>query len=697
MKRAAWMCFAIALSALASCSAPGKPTPPSAPSPATAAEGAVLVDRVGTTGFVQLQAESFKALDGRQQELAYWLTQAAIAIDPIFYDQASRFGLAQKRLLEEIVARPEGVDPPVMAKILAFTKLFWANRGNHNATTAQKFLPSFTKAELRQAALVAARHGAMAAAYGDLPPLPNAAAVEQEVERLDRAFFDVTFEPMLTAKSPRGGQDILQASSNTYYQGVTASDLKNFTERYPLNSRVVKGPDGRLREEVYRAGTSDGRVQPGLYAHYLGKAVGFLEKAKAVADPAQAAALEALARYYRTGEFADLIAFDTAWVQNDATVDFANGFIETYVDARGRKGSSQAFVGITDKPVTRAMTTLAANAGYFEQHAPWDDKYKKKEFKPPVVKAIETLVETGDFNVAVVGDNLPNENEIHEKYGTKNFLFTGSSRALSQAAGHASTAEFAPGPDVAARIGKYGDEAEDLLTALHEVIGHGSGKLSDRTRGDARAHLKEYYSTLEEARADLMALWFAWDPKLKELGLATSQDEEARAMYDTAAMVVLTQLRSIPDGSTIEEDHQRDRALIANYIRETTGAISMTERGGKTYVQVTDYARMRDGVGTLLGELMRIKGEGDYAAAKALVEKYGVHFDPAVRDQVVARYQALNIPTYWAGINAELSAQVDGTGAVTKVVIQYPRDAVRQYLGYAAMYCASLADAAGRK
>jgi dipeptidyl-peptidase-3 len=540
-------------------------------------------------------------------------------------------------------------------------------------------------------ALIAQRAGAMVSAYGDLPPLPTAAAVEQEVERLDRAFFDAAFEPMLTAKSPRDGQDILQASSNTYYQGITLSDLRGFTERYALNSRVVKGSDGRPREEVYRAGTPDGRVPPGLYALYLGKAIGFLEQARAVADPAQAAVLEALVRYYRSGEYVDLIAFDAAWVQNDATVDFANGFIETYRDARSRKGSAQAFVSVTDKAVTAAMAALAANAGYFEERAPWDDKYKKRDFKPPVVKAIETLVETGDFVVGVVGDNLPNENEIHEKYGTKNFLFTGSSRTLNAAAGQASTTEFAASPEVAARIGTFGDAADDLNTALHEVIGHGSGKLGDRVRGDARAFLKEYYSTLEEARADLMALWFAWDPKLKELGLVKNQDEEARAMYDMAALTALTQLRGIPDGNTIEDNHLRDRALIANYIRDTTGAISMTIRGGKTYVQVTDYANMRKGVGTLLGELMRIKAEGDHAAIKALVDKYGVHFDPALRDQIVARYKTLNIPTYWAGINAELTAETDAAGVIKKVDIRYPRDAVRQYLGYAAMYCPGLA------
>jgi dipeptidyl-peptidase-3 len=228
---------------------------------------------------------------------------------------------------------------------------------------------------------------------------------------------------------------------------------------------------------------------------------------------------------------------------------------------------------------------------------------------------------------------------------------------------------------------------------MHEVIGHGSGKLSERVKGGAEPYLKEYFSTLEEARADLMGLWNISDPKLKELGLVTNQDEVAKAMFDSAARVVLTQLRRIPRGTTIEEDHQRDRALIANYIMDKTGAIEQFTRDGKTFIRVKDYAKMREGVGMLLAELMRIKGEGDYAAIKALVDKYGVHFDPAVRDEVVARYKRLNLPTYWAGVNPALTAQLDAAGNVTRVEISYPRDAVRQYLEYAQMYDAGLAAA----
>lgn len=653
----------------------------------------VLVERVADTAFIQLHAPSFQALSPREQALAYWLAQASIAIDPIIYDQLSGYGLQQKRLLEEIMAHPKGIDPAALAKIADFTKLFWANRGNHNDTTSQKFLPAFTFEELEEAALRAQQNGALGTPYADLPPLKKPADVKHELERLRPSLFDPAFEPMMIAKNPVGGKDTIQASSNTFYPGLSLNDLKGFQDQYALNSRVVKGADGKLTELVYRAGTPDGKVPPALYATYLKQANECFEKARRYADPAQAEAIAHLIRHYQTGEYADWVAFGTAWVQNDATVDFDNGFIEVYRDARGAKGSSQSFVTITDKPITTAMKKLGANAAYFEQKAPWEDKYKLTSFKLPVVKAVETLIETGDFNVTTIGDNLPNENEIHEKYGSKNFLFTGSTRALDDATGKTAAAEFAAGPAEVERNLKYGTEAEDLMTALHEVIGHGSGKLSERVSGGAQPFLKEYFSTLEEGRADLMALWNAWDPKLKELGLISNQEEVAKAMYDNAAAAALLQLRRIPRGDTVEEDHERDRQLIAHYIADKVpGSIEQFTREGKTYVRVADYQKMRQGVGMLLAEIMRIKAEGDYDAIKALVDKYGVHFDPALRDQILARYKKLKLPTYFAGMNAHLTASLGKNGEVEKVEIHYWENPVAQYLNYGAMYDKGLED-----
>jgi dipeptidyl-peptidase III len=647
----------------------------------------VLVERVGDTAFIQLRAPSFQALSPRQQALAYWLTQASIAIDPIIYDQLSAYGLRQKRLLEEIMARPQGIDPAAMAKIAEFAKLFWASRGNHNELTSQKFLPLFGFEDLEKAALTAQQNGAFRTAYADLPPLATPADVRGEMESLRASLFDPGFEPMTTAKSPVGGKDTIQASSNTFYQGVSLDDLKGFQDRHPLNSRVGKSTGGKLSELIYRAGTPDGKVPPGLYATFLQRAVDCFEKARGYAEPAQAEPIDHLIRFYQTGDYSEWVAFGTAWVQNDATVDFDNGFIEVYRDARGAKGSSQSFVTITDKPLTIAMKKLAENAAYFEAKAPWDAKYKRESFKLPVVKAVETLIETGDFSVSTIGDNLPNENEIHEKYGSKNFLFMGSKRALEVATGKAAIAEFAADPAEIERAAKYGTEASDLLVAMHEVIGHGSGKLSDRVSGGAQPFLKEYFSTLEEGRADLMALWNVWDPKLTELGLISNREEVAKAMYDNAAAVALTQLRRIPHGDTIEEDHERDRQLIAHYIAERVpGSIESLTRDGKAYVQVRDYQKMRQGVGMLLAELMRIKAEGDYGAIKALVDKYGVHFDPALRDQVLARYQQLNLPTYFAGVNARLSAGFRNNGEIESVQISHYDDPVAQYLDYGGMY-----------
>jgi len=634
-----------------------------------------LVDRVGSTGFLQLEASSFRTQTPKEQELGYWLTQASIAIDPIVYDQLSRFGLRQKRVLELIAAHPEGVNPAAYAKILAFTKLFWANRGNHNENTAQKFMPEFSFGELKDGGVAALGHGAR----GFTEP-----AFLKEIEELKASLFDPDFEPLITAKSPRGRQDILQASANNFYSGVKLSDLAGFTEHYRLNSRLAK-IDGRLVERVYRAGTPDGKVPPGLYAEYLARANSFLQKARAVAEPAQARVIGDLIRYYQTGDPRDWIHFGEDWVQNNAPVDFANGFIEIYRDARGAKGTSQSFVTVTDNAMNSMMLKIAANAQYFEDRAPWKPEYRKQGVKPPLAKAVESLIETGDFDVSTVGDNLPNENQVHEKYGSKSFLFTGSSRALTSATGNGVLEEFAASPEEIRLGKKYDEEAEGLLVAMHEIIGHGSGKLSPKLTHEAAYYLKEYFSTLEEARADLMALWNVWDPKLQELGLISSPDV-GKAMYYAAVRTTLTQLQRIRQGDTIEEDHERNRQLIVNYVRDKTGAIVEEQRNGKTYLALLDFEKMHEGVGQLLAELMRIKAEGDYAAIKALIDKYGVHFDPALRDQVAARYQKLNLPTYWAGINPDIQATFDAQGKVSKVEISYPRDFVKQQLGYSAMY-----------
>jgi len=635
-----------------------------------------LVARVGDTGFVQVSADSFNALSPDQKLDAYWLVQAAIAVNPIAYDQNSAYGLREKHLLEAILTHSDGVDPSVLKKITDYTMLFWGNQGNHNEFTSRKFVPDFTPEELKAAAHQALENGAMLGAGED-----SLTSVDNELEELQKPIFDPDFQPMLTVKNPPNGEDPLQASANNFYSGVTLKDLVGFTERYALNSRLAK-KDGKLVEQVYRAGTPDGKIPPGLYAHQLALTIKDLQHALPYAPEQQKKVINDLIRYYRTGHRADWIQCGTDWVQDKTNPDFSNGFVEVYKDARGQKGSIQGFVTVVDEELNKLMTGFAANAAYFEQRAPWDAKYKNPNPTPPIVNAVETLVETGDFNVTTIGDNLPNENEIHEKYGSKSFIFTGSIRALNSATGQKVSQEFAGSQAEIDRARQYGDLAENLMTAMHEVIGHGSGKLSPKLTKEPAFYLKEYFSTLEETRADLMALWNFWDPKLIQMGVMPNINV-ARAEYDSEARAALTQLREVPTGDTIEEDHRRGTQLIVNYIRDKTGAIQPIVRDGKVYMLVTDYQKMRQGVGMLLAELMRIKAEGDYDAAKALITKYGIHFNTAWRDQVIARYKTLDLPTYWVGINPDLELHPGANGEPDTVEMSYPRDIVKQQLRYA--------------
>ncbi len=629
-----------------------------------------LVDRVGQTGFLQLQAESFKDLPPQQKALAFWLSMAAIAVNPIIYDQNSYYGLELKHLLEEIITHARGIDPPALKKITDYTKLFWANRGNHNAFTSQKFVPEFTPEELQAAALQALKNRA---ALG-----PHAKLLK-ELDDLRRPIFDPEFQPSLTVKNPKNGEDPLTASGNNLYDGVTLSDLKDFHEKYPLNSRLVKR-DGKLVEQVYRAGGHT--VPPGLYAEDLNRAIRYLTQALPYANAATKTVLKDLILYYQTGDPADWRQFNIDWVHDDNPVDFTNGFIEVYSDPRGLKGSSQAYVTVVDEKMNKLMKELAANAKYFEQRAPWEDKYKLDAPHPPLVNTVEALIMTGDFEVLTVGENLPNEAEIHDKYGSKSFVFSGSTRAFAAARGTKSVQEFAYSEEERVRAEKYQVQASDLLIAMHEVLGHGSGKMNPRLTQEPAVYLKEYYSTLEEARADLVALWNFFDPKLIEIGAIPSL-EVAKAAYDTEARAALVQLHEFPSGDTIEEDHRRGTQLIVNYIREKTGAIQPVERDGKVYLVVKDYDQMHKGVGMLLAELMRIKAEGDYPAAQALISKYGIHFNTAWRDQVVQRYKSLDLPTFWCGINPDL---VPGdSGNPTDIKIVYPRDIVKQQLRYTAI------------
>ncbi|HEX9942188.1 MAG TPA: peptidase M49 [Thermoanaerobaculia bacterium] len=634
---------------------------PQAPSP--------LVGRIGDRGFLQVEAPSFSKLPLEHKLLAWHLTRAAIQLDPIFYDQMSSYGLTAKRLLGALAERPERLPEESRQAIVEYATLFLGNNGNHNETTGEKFLPELSFEDFARAAEQARARGARLGSREQLAKI---------LQELRAPLFDPQFEPKITEKNPPPGEDILAASSNNYYRGVTLKDLEGFTEKNPLNSRLVK-KDGRLVEEVYRAGTPDGKVPPGRYARELRAVNRELEEAARLADPKQARVLRALVRFYQTGDPKDWRDYNVLWIGNDATVDFASGFIEVYRDARGAKGSAQMVVATVDRQLQPLMRRLAENAVYFERKAPWEERYKKLDVKPPVGKAIETIVATGDFHVTTIGDNLPNEQDIRERYGTKSLLLTSSIAGIHQTRGARVAVEFLPNPDEGELYAKYGAWADNLHTALHEIIGHGSGRVA--VPKDPPTYLREFYSTLEEARADLVAYWNIYDPKLAELGVPDVR-EVGRELYRQVARAGLTSLKNYPTGDEAEEDHDRARLLVANYLIEA-GAFERTRQNGRWYLAVKDYDKAHAAVGRLLAEIMRIKAQGDYEGGKALVAKYGIHFDPAVRDDVIARYKKLDLPIYHSGVYADLALVKDKAGKATGVRISYPRNFLAQQLAWA--------------
>jgi len=648
----------------------GSQTPaPAASAPQTAADRKYLLERVDDAAVVQLYADGFSELPIKEKTLIWHLYEAAIAGRDIFYDQRYAHGLEMRDVIEAIVSHRQGVDPATFREIDRYTKLFWINSGPFNNLTARKFVLQCTPEALAAAAHAAEKSGATF-------PLKNGETLDQMLARLKPMFFDPDVDPMVTNKTPPKGQDILATSANNLYAGVTMKDLAGFKEAYPLNSRVVK-ENGKLVEEVYRVG--------GLYGAQIAKIVEHLEAAKAYATPSMQKALDALIKFYRTGDAADWEAYDIAWVQDkDSPVDTINGFIEVYQDARGIKGAWEALVFYVNREKTSEIQKIAANAQWFEDHMPWDPKFRKQGVKGITANAIDVVIETGDSGpVTPVGINLPNDQTIREHYGSKSVSLSNVNEAYDKSTLPEFRTEFAWTPEEVRRAEKWSALAGELTTNMHEVIGHASGKVEERLQGKPQTALKEQYSALEEARADLVALYFLPDPKLVELGLMqkADQDDIVRAEYEHYAQNGLVQLRRVRQGTQIEEDHMRNRQMIVQWLMANTKAIEVKSRDAKTYYVVADPAAFREGIGRLLADVQRIKSEGDYEAAKALFEKYGVHFDPKLRDEIVARVDRLHLPSYTGFVMPKLEPVRNGD-AIIDVKISYPQDLTAQMLEY---------------
>jgi dipeptidyl-peptidase-3 len=649
----------------------GAATPAATAAPA---DRKYLLERVDDAAIVQLYADGFNELSLKEKTLVWHLYQAAIAGRDIHYDQKYAHNLEMRDVLEAVLTHKTGVEPETLKEIERYTKLFWINSGPFNNLTARKFVLACTPDAFAAAAHAAEKAGARF-------PLQSGETLDQLLKRLQPMFFDPSADSMVTAKTPPPGKDILEASANNLNVGVTMKDLEGFHETYPLNSRLVK-QNGKLVEEVYRVG--------GRYSGQIAAIVQHLEAAVPFATEPMQKALRALIQFYRTGEQSDREAYDIAWVQDKASpVDTINGFVEVYLDARGIKGAWEALVFYVNREKTSEIQKIAQNAQWFEDRMPWDAKFRKPGVQGITANAIDVVIESGDSGpITPVGINLPNDQTIRERYGSKSVSLSNVNEAYDKSTLPEFRSEFSWTPEEAARATKWNAFAGELTTNMHEVIGHASGKVEERLKGKPQTVLKEQYSALEEARADLVALYFLPDPKLIEIGLLAQADHDdiVRAEYEAYTRNALVQLRRVREGTQIEEDHMRNRQMIVGWLMANTKAIEVRTRDAKTYYVMTDPAAFRDGVGKLLAEVQRVKAEGDYAAAKQLFEKYGVHFDPKLRDEVVARVARLNLPSYSGFVMPKLEAVSGGSapGAIADVKISYPQDFTAQMLEYAA-------------
>ncbi|WP_404424285.1 dipeptidyl-peptidase 3 family protein [Nibricoccus sp. IMCC34717] len=643
---------------------------------------AFKADRFADIQVLRYRVPGFEQLSLQQKQLAYFLTQAGLSGRDIFWDQKYRHNLAIRKTLEAILETYKGERQGAeWDAFLTYARQVFFSNGVHHHYGSAKMLPKFSPAYLTT--LVSA---------SDAKRLPLQG---KSIAAFAKALEPLLFDPAVDAKTVNldAGIDNVVASANNLYRGVTAAEVQEFYAAmakavgnprlsYGLNSQLVK-VDGKIVERTWKIG--------GLYGEALERVVYWLEKALPVAESdLQREAIQHLISFYRTGDINDFDKHCIAWVKDTRSpIDFVNGFIEVYVDAIGKRAGFESVVSMRNEEATKRIAAISAQAQWFEDHSSIADAHKKKEVKGISAKVITVIGEVGDAAPATpVGINLPNAEWIREQHGSKSVSLGNIVEAYNQVQSKSpATAEFAVDEKVAARIQKYGPLASDLHTDMHEVIGHASGQINPGV-GTPDQTLKNYASTLEEARADLVALYFAMDPKLVEIGVMPST-EVGMAEYDRYLMSgLITQLYRIEPGHDLQEPHMRNRQLIAAWALEKGSAEKVAEkfvRDGKTFVRVNDYQKLRVLFGQLLREIQRIKSEGDFAAATALVENYGVKVDQTLLAEVHRRYAKLDVAPYMGFIQPKL-VPVTKDGAIIDVKVEYPTDFVGQMLEYGREY-----------
>ena len=630
---------------------------------------------------LRYEVPGFNQLTLQQKQLAYYLYEAALSGRDIIYDQKSKYGLLVRKTIEAVYENYKGDKNDTSWKQFeAYCGRVWFSNGNYHHYSNEKFIPACSFDYFKNL---------VSTTPSNALPLNEGENIEAFTKRIQPIIFDASFMPKCV--DLRAGVDNIANSANNYYEGVTQNEVEAFynlkdtkgnAPSWGLNSKVVK-ENGQLTERIWKVG--------GMYDKSITQIVYWLEKATGVAEnDQQKKSIQLLVDFYKTGDLKTFDYYSIEWVHDTASrIDVVNGFIEVYLDAIGKKGSFQSMVSMKDMEATKRIAAIAAKAQWFEDHSPLMPEHKKKQVKGITAKAITTIVESGDNAPSTpIGVNLPNADWIRKEYGSKSVSLSNiihSYNVNSSKSGMLD--EFVIDETVKNRLKKYGALASDLHTDMHECIGHASGQINKGVETPDKT-LKNYASCLEEARADLVGLYYIMDKKLIEIGVAESE-EVGKAGYDQYMMNgLMTQLTRLKPGEKLEEAHMRNRQLNARWVFEKgkqDNVVELVKVNNQTYVRINDYNKLRNLFGQLLREIQRIKSEGDYKAATALVETYGVNVDPVLHKEIISRYATLGIKPYRGFIQPVLEPVLEGD-KIIDVKVTYPTSFFQQMMDYKKKY-----------
>ena len=626
------------------------------------------VDKFYDLEILRYNVPEFDSLSLQQKQLLYCLSEAALWGRDILFDQNGRYNLRIRRACEALYLNYPYEKNEDFDKFERYLKRVWFSNGIHHHYSEDKFLPEFDQAWF-------------------------VAACEQAGVEYDAAILPVMFDPAVMPKrtTAQDGVDLVACSAGNYYgEGVTQAEAEAWYAAHKdnspeplwigLNSQLVKNEKGEIEERVYKVG--------GLYGEAIEHVVYWLKEAQRYAEnDQQSEVLNKLIAFNETGDLKLFNEYCIAWVKDlDSRVDFVNGFTETYSDPLGITGTWESMVNFKDLAATKRTQLISDNAQWFEDHSTTDPKYKKEEVKGVTAKVITAAILAGDcYPATPIGINLPNANWIRKEYGSKSVTIDNLMHAYNEAAkGNGFNEEFMIDDEIRAIYEQYGAMCGDLHTDLHECVGHGSGKLMPGVSKDA---LKEHASTIEEARADLFGLYYLADPKLVELGLLPNMEAYKAGFYQQMMNGLMTQLVRIEPGKDIEEAHMRNRQLIANWCyAHANGEMEIIERDGKHYLQINDYEGVRRLYGELLAEIQRITSEGDYAAAKEMVETYAVKVNQDLHKEILERYQKLNLAPYKGFVNPVYKVERNADGEITDIKLDFTEGYIEQHLRYSREY-----------